>query len=83
MYVFLSLSLDVTQLPPSQVAIVTGADQDLSDLKVKVRSEVVQRPAKSSGRRTQVKVLRPPPGSAAEDKEVGHIILVFFSLLDM
>uniref|UniRef100_A0A8C9XDK6 TBC1 domain family member 31 n=1 Tax=Sander lucioperca TaxID=283035 RepID=A0A8C9XDK6_SANLU len=42
---------------------------DLSNLKVKVRSEAVQRPAKSLGRRTQVKVLRPPAGSTAEDKE--------------
>ena len=46
------------------------ADQELSNLKVKVRSEVVQRPARSSGRRTQVKILRPLAGSAAEDKEV-------------
>uniref|UniRef100_A0A671WZ67 TBC1 domain family member 31 n=1 Tax=Sparus aurata TaxID=8175 RepID=A0A671WZ67_SPAAU len=59
------------QPPPSQVAVVSGgdADQELSNLKVKVRSEVVQRPAKSSGRRTQVKILRPPAGSTAEDKE--------------
>lgn len=60
------------QPPPSQVAVVSGGDddQELSNLKVKVRSEVVQRPAKSSGRRTQVKILRPPAGSTAEDKEV-------------
>lgn len=74
-YVYLSLSLflslALSQPPPSQVAVVTAADQDLSNLKVKVRSEVVQRPAKSSDRRTQVKILRPPPGSTAEDKEVG------------
>lgn len=63
----------LTQPPPSQVAVVSGGgvDQDLSNLKVQVRSEVVQRPAKSSGRRTQVKILRPPAGSTAEDKEVG------------
>uniref|UniRef100_A0A7N6BBS7 TBC1 domain family member 31 n=1 Tax=Anabas testudineus TaxID=64144 RepID=A0A7N6BBS7_ANATE len=60
------LSLDLTQPPPSQVAVVTGADQDLLNLKVKVRSDVVQRAAKSSGRQTQV--LKPPPWSA-EDKE--------------
>lgn len=66
------VSLALTQPPPSQVAVVSGGedDQELSNLKVKVRSEV-QRPAKSSGRRTQVKILRPPAGSTAEDKEVG------------
>ncbi|XP_074510859.1 TBC1 domain family member 31 isoform X2 [Sebastes fasciatus] len=55
----------------NKVAVVSGGgvDQDLSNLKVQVRSEVVQRPAKSSGRRTQVKILRPPAGSTAEDKE--------------
>ncbi|KAA8591499.1 hypothetical protein FQN60_016873 [Etheostoma spectabile] len=65
-------SINVYSPPPSQVAVVSGGgadDQDLSNVKVKVRSEVVQRPAKSLGRRTQVKVLRPPAGSTAEDKE--------------
>lgn len=67
-----SFSLALTQPPPSQVVVVSGgeADQDLSNIKVKVRSEVVHRPAKSSGRRTQVKLLRPTAGSTAEDKEV-------------
>uniref|UniRef100_A0A671WWC4 TBC1 domain family member 31 n=1 Tax=Sparus aurata TaxID=8175 RepID=A0A671WWC4_SPAAU len=66
-----SLTQELNKPPPSQVAVVSGgdADQELSNLKVKVRSEVVQRPAKSSGRRTQVKILRPPAGSTAEDKE--------------
>uniref|UniRef100_A0A3P8TTL2 TBC1 domain family member 31 n=1 Tax=Amphiprion percula TaxID=161767 RepID=A0A3P8TTL2_AMPPE len=66
-----SLTQELNKPPRSQVAVVSsgGADQDLSGLKVKVRSEVVQRPAKSSGRRTQVKILRPPAVSAAEDKE--------------
>ncbi|XP_035529140.1 TBC1 domain family member 31 [Morone saxatilis] len=66
-----SLTQELNKPPPSRVAVVSGgeADQELSNLKVKVRSEVVQRPAKSSGRRTQVKTLRPPAGSAAEDKE--------------
>lgn len=68
-----SFSLCLTQPPPSRVAVVSGgeADQDLSNLKVKVRSHVVHKPAQSSGRRTQVKTLRPPAGSTAEDKEVG------------
>lgn len=61
------------QPPPSKVAVVSGGepDQGLSNLKVKVRSDVIHRPAKSSGRQTQVKTLRPPAGSTAEDKEVG------------
>uniref|UniRef100_A0A7N6BCN3 TBC1 domain family member 31 n=1 Tax=Anabas testudineus TaxID=64144 RepID=A0A7N6BCN3_ANATE len=61
-----SLTQELNKPPPSQVAVVTGADQDLLNLKVKVRSDVVQRAAKSSGRQTQV--LKPPPWSA-EDKE--------------
>ncbi|XP_075937513.1 TBC1 domain family member 31 [Anarhichas minor] len=66
-----SLTQELNKPPPSQVAVVSGggADQDLSNLKVQVRSEVVQRPAKSSVRRTHVKILRPPAGSTAEDKE--------------
>ncbi|CAJ1062028.1 TBC1 domain family member 31 [Xyrichtys novacula] len=70
-YSIQSLTQELNRPPPSQVAVVSGgeADQELSNLKVKVRSEVVQRPAKSSGRRTQVKIFRPPVGSAAEDKE--------------
>lgn len=69
----MSVSADLTQLPPSHVAVVSGGedDQELSNLKVKVRPEVLPRPAGSSGRRTQVKILRPPAGSAADDKEVG------------
>uniref|UniRef100_A0A669BJF8 TBC1 domain family member 31 n=1 Tax=Oreochromis niloticus TaxID=8128 RepID=A0A669BJF8_ORENI len=66
-----SLTQELNKPPPCQVAVVSGgeADQDFSNLKVKVRSEAVQRPTKSSGRRTQVKTLRPPAGSTAEDKE--------------
>lgn len=84
------VSLALTQPPPSQVAVVSGGedDQELSNLKVKVRSEVLQRPAKSSGRRTQVKILRPPAGSTAEDKEVGtthtnllYLHIVFYFLI--
>lgn len=79
------VSLALTQPPPSQVAVVSGGedDQELSKLKVKVRSEVLQRPAKSSGRRTQVKILRPPAGSTAEDKEVGttHTNLLYLHVV--
>lgn len=65
-----SLTQELNKPPTSQVAVVSGeANQEYSNLKVKVRSDVVQRPAKTSGRRTQVKILRPPAGSAAEDKE--------------
>ncbi|XP_068426711.1 TBC1 domain family member 31 [Clinocottus analis] len=66
-----SLTQELNKPPPSHVAVVPGggAVQDLSSLKVKVRSEVVQRPAKSSGRRKHVKILRPPAVSTAEDKE--------------
>ncbi|XP_044215928.1 TBC1 domain family member 31 [Thunnus albacares] len=65
-----SLTQELNKPPPSQVAVVSDAEADqLSNLKVKVKSEVVQRPAKSSGCRTQVKILRPPAGSTVEDKE--------------
>ncbi|XP_034553747.1 TBC1 domain family member 31 [Notolabrus celidotus] len=65
-----SLTQELNKPPSSQVAVVSGeADQEYSNLKVKVRSAAAQRPARSSGRRTQVKILRPPAGSAAEDKE--------------
>lgn len=65
------MSLALTQ-PPSHVAVVSGdeVDQEMSGLKVKVRSQVPKKPAKSSGRRAQVKIPPPPAGSAAEDKEV-------------
>ncbi|KAM4633879.1 TBC1 domain family member 31 [Polymixia lowei] len=66
-----SLTQEYNKPPPPRVAVVSGSEGewDISNLKVKVRSEVVQRPAKTSGRRTQTKVLRPPVGSTAEDKE--------------
>ncbi|XP_028281100.1 TBC1 domain family member 31 [Parambassis ranga] len=66
-----SFTQELNKPPPSRVAVVSDgtADQDLSNLKVKVRSEVTHRPAKTSGRQTQVKILRPPAGSGAEDKE--------------
>ncbi|KAM4579996.1 TBC1 domain family member 31 [Odontesthes bonariensis] len=66
-----SLTQELNKPPSSQLAVVSGGEayQDLSNLKMKVRSDVVQRPAKSSGRPTQVKILRPPAGSSVEDKE--------------
>ncbi|KAM3873428.1 TBC1 domain family member 31 [Diretmus argenteus] len=64
-----SLTQELNKPPPPQVAVVSGGEAHSSTLKVKVRSEVVQRPAKTSGRRTQIKVIRPPAGSTAEDKE--------------
>ncbi|KAM7382539.1 hypothetical protein PAMP_002266 [Pampus punctatissimus] len=65
-----SLTQELNKPPPTQVAVVSDTDADqMSNLKVKVKSEVVQRPAKSSGCWTQVKILRPPAGSTAEDKE--------------
>ncbi|XP_039973734.1 TBC1 domain family member 31 isoform X2 [Xiphias gladius] len=65
-----SLTQELNKPPPPQVAVVSGGDanQELSNLKVKVRSDVVQRPAMRSGR-TQVKILRPPAVSTADDKE--------------
>ncbi|XP_071327062.1 TBC1 domain family member 31 [Trachinotus anak] len=65
-----SLTQELNKPPPSQVAVVSGGDanQDLSNLKVKVRSEVVKRPVMGSGRR-QVKILRPPAVCTTDDKE--------------
>ncbi|XP_074540281.1 TBC1 domain family member 31 [Halichoeres trimaculatus] len=65
-----SLTQELNQPPTSQVTVVSGeANQEYSNLKVNIKPDAVQRPAKTSGRRTQVKILRPPAGSAAEDKE--------------
>ncbi|KAK2844226.1 hypothetical protein Q5P01_010885 [Channa striata] len=65
-----NLTQELNKPPLSQVAVVTGgkSDQDLSKLKVKVRSEVLQRESKCSGT-PAVKILRPPPGSVADEKE--------------
>uniref|UniRef100_A0A8D3E2P5 TBC1 domain family member 31 n=1 Tax=Scophthalmus maximus TaxID=52904 RepID=A0A8D3E2P5_SCOMX len=62
------LTQELNKPPPSRVAVVSDGDQELSNLKVRVRSEVVQRPAMSLARK-QVKVLRPPAVSTADDKE--------------
>ncbi|KAM9851444.1 TBC1 domain family member 31 [Aulostomus maculatus] len=63
-----SLTQELNKPPPSQVAVVSGgaASQGLSNLKVKVKSEVVQRPGKYSGGQPKVKILVP---LTAEDKE--------------
>lgn len=73
-------SLVLAQPPPSLVAIVSGGEADpaLSNLKVRVRSEV--KPGKSSGRRMQIKTPRPPAGFTANDKEVLRKHLSFFHL---
>ncbi|XP_007557939.1 TBC1 domain family member 31 isoform X2 [Poecilia latipinna] len=65
-----SLTQDLNKPLPSRVAVVSGggAGHDFSNIKMKVRSEAI-RPARRSGRGTQVKILRPPAGSSAEDKE--------------
>ncbi|XP_043973700.1 TBC1 domain family member 31 isoform X2 [Gambusia affinis] len=66
-----SLTQELKKPLPSRVAVVSGdgAGHDFSNIKMKVRSEAV-RPARRSGRGTQVKILRPPAaGSSAEDKE--------------
>uniref|UniRef100_A0A3B5MFS1 TBC1 domain family member 31 n=1 Tax=Xiphophorus couchianus TaxID=32473 RepID=A0A3B5MFS1_9TELE len=65
-----SLTQELSKPLLSRVAVVSGggAGHDFSNIKMKVRSEAV-RPARRSGRGTQVKILRPPAGSSAEDKE--------------
>uniref|UniRef100_A0A8C5ESD9 TBC1 domain family member 31 n=1 Tax=Gouania willdenowi TaxID=441366 RepID=A0A8C5ESD9_GOUWI len=65
-----SLTQELNKPPPSQVKVISGgkADEDFSNIKVKVRSDI-HRAAKSSDRRTNVKILRPPFGSGAEEKE--------------
>ncbi|KAG7474161.1 TBC1 domain family member 31 [Solea senegalensis] len=69
-----SLTQEISKPPPSRVAVVTDGDrnQDFSNLKVKVRSEGVQRPGMSSGR-TQVKIVRPPVVSTVDDKEQNEL----------
>lgn len=58
------------QPPPSQVAVVSGGEDELANLKVRVRSENLQRP-KNSSRQTQTKILQHSAGFTALDKEVG------------
>lgn len=63
------MSLALIQLPPSQVAVVSGGEDELTNLKVRVRSENLQRP-KNSSRQTQTKILQHSAGFTAVDKEV-------------
>uniref|UniRef100_A0A665T124 TBC1 domain family member 31 n=1 Tax=Echeneis naucrates TaxID=173247 RepID=A0A665T124_ECHNA len=65
-----SLTQELNKPPLSQVAVVSGGDttQGLSNLKVKVRSEVLQRPPINSGRR-QIRTLRPRAVCTTDDKE--------------
>lgn len=58
------------QLPSSQVAVISGDDddQDLPKAKVRDRPDVLQKSAKKSGRQSQAKIF---PGFSVDDKEVG------------
>lgn len=58
------------QLPSTQVAVVSEDedDRELSKPKVRVRSDLVEKSAKRSGRQSQAKI---PTGFPVEDKEVG------------
>ncbi|XP_056142116.1 TBC1 domain family member 31 [Lampris incognitus] len=70
-YSIQKVTQEANKPPPPQVTLVSGGEVDPypSYLRVKVKSEVIQRPARTSGRRTQAKVLRPLYGSPADDKE--------------
>ncbi|KAK6327150.1 hypothetical protein J4Q44_G00027950 [Coregonus suidteri] len=61
------LTQDYNKPPPPLVKVVSGGA--CSALTMKVKSEDVQRPAKTSGRRVKTKVLRPPAIPMTEDKE--------------
>lgn len=60
--------LSSLQPPPAQLAVISGGGQDFSHIRMNVRPEVVQRPAKSSGRQTKVKILTPHARSSVEDE---------------
>ncbi|KAK0155599.1 TBC1 domain family member 31 [Merluccius polli] len=66
-----SLNQDLNKPPPLRTAVVSCCEGNpSSNITVKVRSEAVQRPAKSFGRRARAKLLRPPAAdSLIEDKE--------------
>lgn len=57
------------QPPFSQVAVVSGGedDRELSKVKVKVRSDVIEKSTKRSGRQSQAKI---PTGFPVDDNEV-------------
>lgn len=57
------------QQPSFQVAVVSGGedDQELSKPKVRVRSDIIEKSAKRSGKQSQAKI---PTGFPVDDKEV-------------
>lgn len=68
------------QPPSSQVAVISGGDddQELPKLKVRDRPDVLLKSAKRSGRQSQAKI---SPGFSLDDKEVGTTCtdVLFFS----
>ncbi|KAK7887136.1 hypothetical protein WMY93_026757 [Mugilogobius chulae] len=66
-YCFQSLTEELTQALNSEVVVVKDKKVDQTVPKIKVRSGAVQKSAPSSGRRAQVKILRPT--GAFDDKE--------------
>ncbi|CAL8248434.1 unnamed protein product [Lota lota] len=67
-----SLNQDLSKPPPLRTAVVSCCEEGdpTSHITVKVRSEVKQRPVKTSGRRARTTVPRPPAAdSLTEDKE--------------
>ncbi|XP_028969233.2 TBC1 domain family member 31 isoform X2 [Esox lucius] len=66
-YAVQSLTQEFNKPPPPLVKVVSGGGP--SALTVKVKSESVQRPSKTSSRSVKTKVLRPPAVSVAEEKE--------------
>lgn len=71
--------MSVQQLS-SQVAVVSGGedDRELSKLKVRVRSDIIQKSTKRSGRQSQAKI---PTGFPVDDKEVRAMHTDLFSHL--
>lgn len=57
------------QLPSSQVVVVSGGedDRELSKPKVRVRSDIIEKSTKRSGKQSQAKI---PTGFPVDDKEV-------------
>lgn len=68
------------QPPSSQVAVISGGDdeRELPKPKVRGRPDVLQKSAKRSGKQSQAKIF---PGFSVDDKEVGTTctdVLFFF-----
>lgn len=68
------------------MAVVSDGDtnQELANLKVKVKSDVDQRLAMTP-RQTWVRILKPPAVSTADDKEVSYhpVIHVIYFIIDI